>query len=359
MSRRLKNQVGIPTTSEKQQTATPANEDCARPDLIALAKKAWDAHAAAKSDLEAATKRVANHKYATAEEVGRAAASLLYLGAPLRGLSQHNPDHASAILASFYDHWRRYCSGGNLIDQGTIIVALDKVAGDDEREPALSAAIQAYCRAADMDTAVSLLYSVLDKYRTRSLKVPSSLIQFCREQKCRLLHRLWSAEAVTPTEVAKDLEALARTDLDAALQAAGHLVGQGQALSKLDLSRLLNLAHSRDDDYRRFRPSDSAGHHLLKILAADPGISGHDVAVNALADRALASDDVELLVSFARQFRTVRAAEFRAAIVKAVSGPPVDAIVDAIIERGYPPYAMRRMMMMPPPWMFFGADPFG
>lgn len=357
MGRKRMNPVGSPTPPVNQPSTAPAKVAGNLPEPLAAAKAAGDALAAAKAAFETATGKVAVFKYATGEEVERAAAFLLDRQVPLRGLAYYNREHVKHVLSAFYDYYCRHNSGGKLIDPDTIGLAFDQVAHDEGWHAALSTTIRAHCLVLDKPDAVYFLQKILEKYRIRSLGVPASLVRFCREKECSLLPSLWSVKAVTAEDVAKDLEVFARTNLETALEVACQLTEHDQSLSKLDLSRL--LTSGRDDSYRR-RHLDPAAHHLFKILKANPGMPGHDAAAAVLADKVLASDDMELLISFARHFRTIRPAEVRAALVKALSGPSVDELVDAVIDRGYPPYTMRRMMMMmPPPWMFFQTGPFG
>lgn len=353
MRRKRNNSVGVPNP-ENHLSETPEKKPPSDP--AAAVKSAMNDCLAAKARLESATREAVSVKYATGEEVERVAARLLELGISVQGLAHHNPDHVGAVFSAFHNHYGMFRSGGKLIDTGTINTGLEKLAQEEGWQAPLSTAIRAYCLAVDRDSSAHFLGDVLARYQRKSVRVPLSLVQFCREQDCRLLSGLWAAKAVTPEDVAKDLTSLARSNLGAALQAARGLAGE--PLSKLDLSKILGL--DRDDDGRRAGPRspDVVSQRLLEVLVDNPNISGRDAAASVLADRILASNDMDLLVSFARSFRTVKASEIRAAIVKAVSGPPVDDIVDAIIDRGYHPHPFSMYRMMYSPW-FYGLGRYG
>lgn len=116
------------------------------------------------------------------------------------------------------------------------------------------------------------------------------------------------------------------------------------SLEHVDLSQIYNV-----------KPEYSETEELFKVLKDVKNVRGVDALKSAYVDQILKSGDIRSLSNFVRTFPGFRTDEIRATIVKALSGPPVEELVDQIMNGSPDDWGHRGMPFHP----FFGPMPFG
>lgn len=209
---------------------------------------------------------------------------------------------------------------------------------------ALSASTLSRLIVDDIVTKDDYVLQCLDVFRDSGQKPSDAAVSYILRnyRDVSVVHALLKVDAMNPGQVNRAVERA----LD------GTLLGQEKALC-LALRASKKPSLLAEVDLIKLVPQGHSGEDFIEIARSGCDVLNREAAIDAFASEVIKGGRAHRIVEFARAFPDVQRKEVRDAIAKALSGPPVEELVESMIS-GRPTPSMLRVGPMAYPFFLMG-----